>query len=71
MKLTKLVSFEYKTKEDKKRAEETFELFKSIEGAEVKEVIGVVYPTAKVPTWAKRPIVAVLKDWPARKRRKR
>ncbi len=38
MKLTKIVSFEYTTKQDKKRAEETFELLKSIEGAEVKEV---------------------------------
>ena len=37
MKLTKIVSLEYKTKQDKKRAEETFELFKSIDGAKMKD----------------------------------
>ena len=37
MKITKIVSIEYETEEEKKRAEETFEMFASIYGVEVKD----------------------------------
>ena len=35
-KITKLVSIEYDSEEEKKRAEETFKMFESVEGAEVR-----------------------------------
>ena len=36
-KITKLLSIKYRTKEEKKRAEETFRMFESIEGAKVED----------------------------------